>query len=84
MWARLPGHTVECDHDAEWLRSKGVQVQFRASLEQRPGRHARVPAATGHRHHAGGAGREGASIPSLYFTNLISARPLMGPQVPVH
>jgi len=64
--------------DAEWLRSKGVQVQFRASLEQdiaavheyRPqlaiGTTPVVQAA------------KQACIPSLYFTNLISARPLMG------
>jgi hypothetical protein len=32
-----------------------------------------------HRHHAAGAEGQGAArIPALYFTNLISARPLMG------
>ena len=67
------------DADREWLEAKGVQVQFRASLEQdlaavdeyRPdlaiGTTPVVQAA------------KQASIPSLYFTNLISARPLMGP-----
>ena len=67
------------DTDREWLESKGVQVQFRASLEQdldamnefKPdlaiGTTPVVQAA------------KQASIPALYFTNLISARPLMGP-----
>lgn len=71
--------TVWSDSDREWLEAKGVQVQFRASLEQdlaavdefRPdlaiGTTPVVQAA------------KQASIPSLYFTNLISARPLMGP-----
>jgi chlorophyllide a reductase subunit Y len=65
--------------DREWLESKGVHVQFRASLEQdlaamtefKPdlaiGTTPVVQAA------------KQASIPALYFTNLISARPLMGP-----
>jgi chlorophyllide a reductase subunit Y len=64
--------------DAQWLKAKGVQVQFRASLEQdlaavaeyRPqlaiGTTPVVQAAKQMR------------IPALYFTNLISARPLMG------
>ena len=71
--------TVWSDADREWLEAKGVTVQFRASLEQdlaavdefRPdlaiGTTPVVQAA------------KQASIPSLYFTNLISARPLMGP-----
>jgi 3,8-divinyl chlorophyllide a/chlorophyllide a reductase subunit Y len=64
--------------DQAWLESKGVKVQFRASLEQdlaaidefKPdlaiGTTPVVQAA------------KQAAIPSLYFTNLISARPLMG------
>ena len=71
--------TAWSDSDREWLEAKGVKVQFRASLEQdlaavdefRPdlaiGTTPVVQAA------------KQASIPSLYFTNLISARPLMGP-----
>ena len=71
--------TVWSDADREWLEAKGVRVQFRASLEQdlaavdefRPdlaiGTTPVVQAA------------KQASIPALYFTNLISARPLMGP-----
>jgi chlorophyllide a reductase subunit Y len=64
--------------DAEWLESKGVSVKFRASLEDdliametfKPdlviGTTPIVQKA------------KERSIPSLYFTNLISARPLMG------
>ena len=64
--------------DAEWLESKGVSVKFRASLEDdliametfQPdlviGTTPIVQKA------------KERSIPSLYFTNLISARPLMG------
>jgi len=65
--------------DCEWLEARGVRVQFRASLEQdlaamdefRPdlaiGTTPVVQAA------------KQVAIPALYFTNLISARPLMGP-----
>ena len=64
--------------DAAWLRARGVQVQLRATLEQdlqamdeyEPdlviGTTPIVQKA------------KQSSIPSLYFTNLISARPLMG------
>jgi 3,8-divinyl chlorophyllide a/chlorophyllide a reductase subunit Y len=67
------------DADREWLQAKGIHVQFRASLENdlaammdvRPdlviGTTPVVQKA------------KELSIPSLYFTNLISARPLMGP-----
>ena len=65
-------------HDAEWLKAKGVQVQFRASLEQD------LAAMYEYKPHLAigttplvQKAKE-ASIPSLYFTNLISARPLMG------
>jgi 3,8-divinyl chlorophyllide a/chlorophyllide a reductase subunit Y len=65
--------------DRTWLDSKGVAVQYRASLEQDL---AAVDAfapdlaigTTPVVQHA-----KQKSIPSLYFTNLISARPLMGP-----
>jgi chlorophyllide a reductase subunit Y len=65
--------------DLAWLESRGVQVQYRASLEQDLAAMAEfepdlaigttpvVQAAKQRR------------IPALYFTNLISARPLMGP-----
>jgi len=66
------------DADCNWLESRGVHVQYRASLEQdlaameefQPdiaiGTTPVVQAA------------KNRAIPSLYFTNLISARPLMG------
>jgi chlorophyllide a reductase subunit Y len=65
--------------DREWLEAKGVRVQYRASLEQdlsamdefEPdlaiGTTPVVQVA------------KERAIPGLYFTNLISARPLMGP-----
>ena len=65
-------------HDLQWLESRGVRVKFRASLEDdlaaleefRPdlaiGTTPLVQAA------------KSRAIPALYFTNLISARPLMG------
>jgi chlorophyllide a reductase subunit Y len=64
--------------DAQWLKSKGVQVQFRASLEQdldavqafRPDLAIGTTPVVQY--------AKEACIPSLYFTNLISARPLMG------
>jgi chlorophyllide a reductase subunit Y len=65
-------------HDAEWLRAKGVEVQFRASLEQDMAAvHAFQPdLAIGTTPIVQKAKQ--LCIPSLYFTNLISARPLMG------
>ena len=66
------------DNDLEWLSARGVEVRFRASLEDdlaaideyepdlAVGTTPVVQAA------------KSRAIPSLYFTNLISARPLMG------
>ena len=64
--------------DRDWLESRGVFVRFRASLEQDIGAvdAVRPDLAIGTTpvvQHA-----KELSIPSLYFTNLISARPLMG------
>ena len=67
------------DADREWLEARGVQVQFRASLEQdiaaveeyRPDLAIGTTPVVQH--------AKAKAIPSLYFTNLISARPLMGP-----
>jgi len=64
--------------DAQWLTSKGVKVQFRASLEQdldavkefAPNLAIGTTPVVQY--------AKEACIPSLYFTNLISARPLMG------
>ena len=65
-------------HDAAWLQAKGVQVQFRASLEQDTAavREFKPQLAIGTTPVVQAA--KEACIPSLYFTNLISARPLMG------
>ncbi len=67
------------DADREWLELRGVQVQFRASLEQdiaaveeyRPDLAIGTTPVVQH--------AKAKAIPALYFTNLISARPLMGP-----
>jgi chlorophyllide a reductase subunit Y len=67
------------DEDREWLEAKGVHVQFRASLEQDLAamKEFKPDLAIGTTPVVQAAKQ--ASIPSLYFTNLISARPLMGP-----
>ena len=64
--------------DREWLEARGVQVRYRASLEQD------VAAMDEHQPDLAigttpvvQKAKERA-IPGLYFTNLISARPLMG------
>ncbi|MFN4158566.1 MAG: chlorophyllide a reductase subunit Y [Gemmobacter sp.] len=67
------------DWDRQWLEARGVAVKFRASLEDdlaamdcfRP------DLAIGTTPLVQNAKEK--AIPSLYFTNLISARPLMGP-----
>jgi len=66
------------DPDREWLEARGVHIQYRASLEQDL---AAVDAfepdlaigTTPVVQHA-----KAKALPALYFTNLISARPLMG------
>ncbi|MGJ8622968.1 MAG: chlorophyllide a reductase subunit Y [Yoonia sp.] len=65
--------------DAAWLESKGVKVVYRASLEDdlsavdaiKPDLAIGTTPVVQHAKEHG--------IPALYFTNLISARPLMGP-----
>jgi chlorophyllide a reductase subunit Y len=65
--------------DAEWLRAHGVHVEFRASLETdlaavdgfEPDLAIGTTPVVQHAKQRG--------IPALYFTNLISARPLIGP-----
>jgi len=71
--------TAWSQRDCEWLQARGVRVQYRASLEQdlaamdefEPdlaiGTTPVVQAA------------KQRATPGLYFTNVISARPLMGP-----
>jgi chlorophyllide a reductase subunit Y len=65
--------------DAEWLAARGVTVKFRASLEDDcAAMDALEPdLAIGTTPVVQKAKEKG--IPSLYFTNLMSARPLMGP-----
>ena len=67
------------DPDREWLEAKGIEVNFRASLEEdiaavdefTPDLAIGTTPVVQH--------AKAKAIPSLYFTNLISARPLMGP-----
>jgi chlorophyllide a reductase subunit Y len=67
------------DPDREWLEAKGVHVVYRASLEQDLAamREWQPDLAIGTTPVVQAA--KEATIPALYFTNLISARPLMGP-----
>jgi chlorophyllide a reductase subunit Y len=68
--------------DRAWLEDKGVDVRFRASLEQDlAAMEEYQPDLTVGTTPVVQAAKE-ASIPALYFTNLISARPLMGPAGP--
>jgi chlorophyllide a reductase subunit Y len=65
--------------DADWLAAKGVKVKFRASLEDDCAamEAVRPDLSIGTTPVVQKAKQLG--IPALYFTNLISARPLMGP-----
>jgi chlorophyllide a reductase subunit Y len=67
------------DPDREWLEARGVHVTYRASLEQDLAalEEFRPDVAIGTTPVVQRAKER--SIPALYFTNLISARPLMGP-----
>ena len=67
------------DADREWLEARGVHVQYRASLEQDVAamKDVRPDLAIGTTPVVQKAKESGT--PGLYFTNLISARPLMGP-----
>ncbi len=71
--------TVWSELDRDWLVARGVHVQYRASLEQDlAAMHEFKPDLAIGTTPVVQAAKQ-ASIPSLYFTNLISARPLMGP-----
>jgi chlorophyllide a reductase subunit Y len=71
--------TVWSDPDREWLEAHGVRIQYRASLEQdlaavedyQPDLAIGTTPVVQH--------AKARGLPALYFTNLISARPLMGP-----
>jgi len=70
------------DDDRSWLEARGVQINYRASLEDdiaaveefAPDLAIGTTPVVQHAKEKG--------IPGLYFTNLISARPLMGPAGP--
>jgi chlorophyllide a reductase subunit Y len=65
-------------HDREWLQQHGVQVQMRATLEQDLAAvHEYKPQLAVGTTPVVQKAKE-LCIPALYFTNLISARPLMG------
>jgi chlorophyllide a reductase subunit Y len=66
------------DADREWLMARGVHVQYRASLEQDMAamRDVRPDLAVGTTPLVQAAKELG--IPALYFTNMVSARPLFG------
>jgi chlorophyllide a reductase subunit Y len=66
------------DADREWLEAKGIRVHYRASLEQDLAAvvEFRPDLAIGTTPVVQKA--KELAIPALYFTNLISARPLMG------
>ena len=71
--------TVWSDADRQWLEAKGVHVQFRASLEHDlAAMHEWKPDLAIGTTPVVQAAKE-LTTPALYFTNLISARPLMGP-----
>jgi 3,8-divinyl chlorophyllide a/chlorophyllide a reductase subunit Y len=71
--------TMWSEPDREWLESKGIPVTYRASLEQDLAalREFNPDLAIGTTPIVQKAKEK--AIPALYFTNLISARPLMGP-----
>ncbi len=67
------------DADREWLEARGVRVQYRASLEQDlAALHEFEPDLAIGTTPVVQKAKELAT-PALYFTNLISSRPLMGP-----
>ena len=67
------------DADRQWLEARGTHVQYRASLEQDMAamKEVRPDLALGTTPLVQKAKELG--IPALYFTNMISARPLFGP-----
>ena len=71
--------TAWSDPDREWLESKGIKVTYRASLEDDCAAMEAIKPdlAIGTTPVVQKAKEMG--IPGLYYTNLISARPLMGP-----
>lgn len=71
--------TIWSEADRAWLEARGTRIQYRASLEQDIAAVSEFGpdlaiGTTPVVQHA-----KERAIPALYFTNLISARPLMGP-----
>ena len=64
--------------DRDWLEAKGIQVRFRASLEDDCAALAEYEPDLAIGTTPVVQKAKERSIPALYFTNLISARPLMG------
>ncbi len=65
--------------DLDWLTAKGTHVQYRASLEQDiAAMHDAKPDLAVGTTPLVQAAKE-AGIPAVYFTNMVSARPLFGP-----
>jgi len=83
--ARVPYVGTACprtpwsEADAAWLADRGVKVVFRASLEDDLAAMEAVQPDLAIGTTPVVQKAKEAGIPSLYFTNLISARPLMGP-----
>jgi 3,8-divinyl chlorophyllide a/chlorophyllide a reductase subunit Y len=71
--------TVWSDADRDWLEARGIRLQYRASLEQDLAalEEFSPDLAIGTTPVVQKAKER--AIPALYFTNLIAARPLMGP-----
>jgi chlorophyllide a reductase subunit Y len=67
------------DPDRDWLTGKGVKVQYRASLEQDLAAMVEFAPDLAIGTTPVVQKAKELAIPALYFTNLISARPLMGP-----
>lgn len=65
--------------DRDWLEARGVRVQFRATLEQDLAAVTEFAPDLAIGTTPVVQKAKEATIPALYFTNLISARPLMGP-----
>ena len=67
------------DPDRDWLQARGTHVQYRASLEQDMSamREVKPDLALGTTPLVQAAKEMG--VPALYFTNMVSARPLFGP-----
>ena len=72
-------HTPWSEPDRAWLAARGVEVQYRASLEQDIAAVARYRPQLAIGTTPVVQYAKERALPALYFTNLISARPLMGP-----